>query len=154
MAKIKDLTGKQFGKLTALYPLKERKDNRIVWRCRCECNNVVDVKGIYLTTKQTRSCGCLKADMDNINLREAYDNKRVDGVAKQLFKGKEPRKDSTIGYRGVSEYRTRVSKELRYRAWIQVKGERYYKSGFLTPEEAYYKGRLMLEEKHLPRKDD
>lgn len=89
-------------------------------------------------------------DMDNVNLREQYDNKRIDGVVAPLFKGKDPRKDSSTGFRGVSEYRTRVSKELRYRAWITVKGKRYYKSGFKTPEEAYYNGRLELERKHLP----
>ena len=66
----------------------------------------------------------------------------------------EARKDSSTGYRGVSKYYTRVSKQLRYRAWITVKGKRYYKSGFKTPEDAYYNGRLALEEKYLPKEDD
>lgn len=88
------------------------------------------------------------------NLREEYENKRVDGVVKPLFKDKEPRKDSSTGFRGVSKYRTRKSKELRYRAWITVKGKQYYKSGFKTAEEAYYNGRLKLEELHLPKKED
>ena len=68
-----------------------------------------------------------------------------------LFKGKEPRKDSSIGYRGVSKYLTRKSKEERYRALITVKGKRYYKSGFLTAEDAYYRGRLELEKEYLPK---
>lgn len=87
-------------------------------------------------------------------MRDAYDNKRVDGVVKHLFKGKEPRKDSSTGYRGVSRYYTRKSKELRYRAWITVKGKRYYKSGFMTAEDAYYKGRIELEKKYLPKEDN
>lgn len=153
MAKIKDLTGKRFGKLKVLYRLKEKIDNRIVWRCICDCGNEVNVKGIYLTTGQTKSCGCLKKDMDDKNLREAYDNKRINGIVAPLFKGKQPRKDSSTGFRGVSEYYTRKSKELRYRAWITVKGKKYYKAGFLTPEEAYYNGRLELEKKHLPGRE-
>jgi hypothetical protein len=40
---------------------------------------------------------------------------------------------------------------LRYRAWITVNGKRYYKSGFKTPEDAYYNGRLLLEKEHLPK---
>ncbi|MCG5104466.1 hypothetical protein [Oceanobacillus alkalisoli] len=154
MAKTKDLTGKRFGKLMVMHQLKEKIDNRIAWHCLCDCGNEVDVKSVYLTTGQTKSCGCLKKDMNNKNLREQYDSKRVDGVVTPLFKGKTPRKDSSTGFRGVEKYYTRKSKELRYRAWITVKGERYYKSGFETPEDAYYKGRLELERKHLPGRKD
>lgn len=143
-----------FGRLTVIKELPERKDNRIVCECKCECGNTINVKKIYLTTGQTKSCGCVKKELEEKHLREAYDNKRVDGVAKQLFKGKEPRKDSSTGYRGVSRYYTRISKELRFRAWITVKGKRYYKSGFTDPEDAYYNGRLELERKYLPDKDE
>jgi len=149
-----DLIGKRYGKLAVIEELQERKDGRIVWRCQCDCDNHVDVKGVYLTTNETTSCGCAKKELEVQNLREEYDNKRVDGVVKFLFKGEEPRKDSSTGFRGVSKYYTRKSKELRYRAWITVKGKRYYKSGFGSPEEAYHKGRLVLERKHLPKKDD
>lgn len=146
-----NLIGKKFGKLIVLERLKEKKGGRIAWHCKCDCGNEINVKGIYLTTGQTRSCGCIKTELENKNLRESYDNKRVDGIAKQLFKGKKPRKNSSTGFRGVSKYNTRKSKELRYRACIMVKGKRYYKSGFKTAEDAYYNGRLKLEEKHLPK---
>lgn len=143
----------RFGRLTVVEESKERLDDQVTWTCKCVCGNTVNVKSVYLTTGQTKSCGCLKSEIEKRNLRDEYENKRIDGVALPLFKGKKPRKDSSTGFRGVSEYRTRVSKELRYRAWITVKGKRYYKSGFLTAEDAYYNGRLKLEEKHLPRKD-
>ncbi len=143
---------KRFGRLEVIRELPERKDGRIVCECKCDCGNIINVKKIYLTTAQTRSCGCIKAELESKNLREEYDNKRVDGVVTPLFKGKEPRKDSSTGYRGVSKYYTRKSEELRYRAWITVKGKRYYKAGFKTPEDAYYNGRLKLEEQYLPNK--
>jgi len=145
---------KRFGRLTVVRELEERQDRRIVCECECNCGNYVNVKKIYLTTGQTRSCGCLKRELEEKHLREDYNKKRIDGVMTPLFKGQEPRKDSTTGYRGVGRYYTRKSKELRYRAWITVKGKRYYKSGFKTPEDAYYNGRLMLEKKHLPKGND
>lgn len=144
------MIGKRFGWLTVIGELPERNNKRIVCRCQCDCGNIVDVKKIYLTTGETRSCGCLKKKTDEKNLREKLENKRVNGILKPLFKGKEPRKDSSTGYRGVSKYYTRKSKELRFRAWITVNGKRYYKSGFKTAEEAYYQGRLLLEKEHLP----
>lgn len=139
----KNLTGKRFGRLTALSPTDQRVNGRVVWRCQCDCGNEIDVVSSYLVSGETRSCGCLKKENDQRNLRESYDSA-------SLFLGQEPRKDSTTGYRGVSRYYTRKSKEERYRAWITVQGKRYYKSGFLTPEDAYFNGRLMFEKKYLP----
>lgn len=150
MTRSKGLIGKRFGRLTVVSKA-DKKNNKLTWHCKCDCGNTVDVIGTYLTTSETRSCGCIKKEMDEINLRKKYDDKRVDGVVKPLFKGKEPRKDSSTGYRGVARYLTRVSKQERYRAWITVKGKRYYKSGFTDPKDAYYNGRLVLEDEHLPK---
>lgn len=147
-----DLTGEKFGRLKIIEKLGIRKQGRIVWRCRCDCGNYINVISTNLTTGETKSCGCLKKELEDKNLREDYDHKRVDGVVLPLFKDKEPRKDSSTGYRGVSKYYTRKSKELRYRAWLTVNGKQYYKSGFRTPEGAYYNGRLKLEELHLPKR--
>ncbi|MGX7200078.1 hypothetical protein [Enterococcus nangangensis] len=141
----KNLLGQKFGRLTVIKDLKSK------WLCRCECCNEITATSHALLSGDLKSCGCLKVEQDEKNLRDAYDDKRVNGVATQLFKGKEPRKDSSTGFRGVSKYLTRKSKETRYRAWITVKGKRYYKSGFMTADEAYYKGRIMLEDKYLPK---
>lgn len=144
-----DLTGSQYGKLKVIKQVES--EDRTKWLCICDCGESIIVKGVYLTTGETRSCGCLKRSQDEENLRNQYNNKRIDGVVMPLFKDVEPRKDSSTEYRGVSKYYTRKSKELRYRAWITVKGKRYYKSGFKTAEEAYYNGRLSLEKEHLPK---
>lgn len=137
---IKDLTGQRFGRLTVLSKTDRRVNGRVVWHCRCACGNEIDVVSSYLIGGDTRSCGCLRID----SLRQAYDSS-------SLFKDKEPRRDSSTGYRGVSRYLTRKNKKVRYRAWITAGGKRYYKSGFKTPSEAYYQGRLLLEQKYLDR---
>lgn len=144
MPKARNLKGERFGLLTAVSPTEKRIDGRVVWHCRCDCGNEINVVSSYLLSGDTRSCGCLKVEADKNNLRDNYDSA-------SLFLGKEPRKDSTTGYRGVSRYYTRKTKQERYRAWITVNGKRYYKSGFLTAHEAYYQGRLALEQKYLDR---
>lgn len=145
-----DLTGNTYEKLRVLRRANHNKNGQVVWVCQCECGKIVNKIGTYLKTGDTKSCGCYKNTKEVVNLRTKYDAKRVDGIATQLFKGIEPRKDSSTGYRGVSKYYTRKSKMERYRASITVAGEKYFKSGFLTPEDAYYKGRLLLEKKYLP----
>lgn len=149
----KNLTGKTYGLLKVIEKSESLTKNgrtRARWLCKCDCGNEVIVFATYLQSGDTKSCGCIKKEVERLNLRKKYDSKRVDGVVKPLFKGKEPRKDSSTGYRGVTRYHTRVSKEERYRAWITVKGKVYKKAGFVTAKEAYYNGRLRLEKKHLP----
>ena len=54
-----DLTGKQFGRLTALYTNGRNGKGNIIWHCKCQCGNETDVLGINLRNGATRSCGCL-----------------------------------------------------------------------------------------------
>jgi len=57
VAKLKDLTGKRFGKLVALERLPVRRSR---WLCKCDCGSTVVVFTTSLTKeKPTQSCGCL-----------------------------------------------------------------------------------------------
>lgn len=57
--KIRNLCGQKFGKLTAIKPLNERKNRRVVWECICECGKKTNVVGTLLTSGNTKSCGCI-----------------------------------------------------------------------------------------------
>ena len=56
--KLKDLSGKRFGRLTVL--CQDHTDNyrKIYWKCLCDCGNISIVRGNALTTGNTQSCGC------------------------------------------------------------------------------------------------
>lgn len=58
----KDITGQKFGRLTAIRPTDERRNNCVVWECLCLCGNKCFVSTDYLRNKHTRSCGCLKQE--------------------------------------------------------------------------------------------
>ena len=94
-----DITGQKFEMLTALYPVWERKDNRsVVWHCRCDCGNEVDVPYNNLVHCNMKSCGCRK---------KAHDKKlgsfltHIDGTSVDMIKSKKVPSDNTTGYRGV-----------------------------------------------------
>lgn len=59
-AKLNDLTGKIFGKLTVLGRVKE-KTKSIQWICQCSCDNktIINVFGNNLYRNHTKSCGCI-----------------------------------------------------------------------------------------------
>lgn len=56
----KDLTGQYFGKLLVIKDSGKRGANGgIIWTCRCECGNIVDIAGNNLTRKKhsQKTCG-------------------------------------------------------------------------------------------------
>lgn len=56
---IYDMVGKKFGRLTVIEELPERKHNRRVYKCLCECGKYTNVEGTNLRTGRIKSCGCL-----------------------------------------------------------------------------------------------
>ena len=59
----KDITGQTFGRLTALYPTEERRNEKIMWRCRCIEGNEIEVATADLIKGHTQSCGCLQREL-------------------------------------------------------------------------------------------
>ena len=58
--------GERFGKLKVikLHHIEKDKRNRNIeyYLCRCDCGNECIINKIYLKTKETKSCGCLKKE--------------------------------------------------------------------------------------------
>jgi hypothetical protein len=56
-----DLVGKTFGKLTVVSFSEIDEGGNVIWRCKCECGELRDIRGTNLTgIRGTKSCGCLK----------------------------------------------------------------------------------------------
>ena len=45
MPAFKDLTGLRFGRLVVEYQCQEKKNNKIMWHCKCDCGNERDIMG-------------------------------------------------------------------------------------------------------------
>lgn len=55
------MIGQKFGKLTVIEECKERnKHGKIVYKCTCDCGNIVYANGHLLRNGNTKSCGCLR----------------------------------------------------------------------------------------------
>lgn len=59
----KNLAGRRFGKLTALNPTDQRRDNKVVWRCACDCGGEKGVGASALLQGVIKSCGCLRSEV-------------------------------------------------------------------------------------------
>ena len=56
-----DISGKKYGRLTAIEP-NGRRCGVITWKCKSDCGNVVTVRGDNLRKGLSKSCGCWKSD--------------------------------------------------------------------------------------------
>ena len=51
--------GNRYGKLTVIEEYGRDKDQRILWRCRCDCGNEKIALGKSLRAELVQSCGCM-----------------------------------------------------------------------------------------------
>ena len=58
-----DLTDQKFGRLIALYKNGTDKAGHLIWHCRCDCGNEIDVLATNLIQKYTQSCGCMHSEV-------------------------------------------------------------------------------------------
>lgn len=57
------MTGKKFGRLTALRRVGTNKDGRPLWLFKCDCGNEHTVNGKDVRTGHSKSCGCYASDL-------------------------------------------------------------------------------------------
>lgn len=63
MGKKVDITGERFGRLLVIEELKERdRHKRVIWKCRCDCGNEVNLSSNPLRMGHTTSCGCYHSE--------------------------------------------------------------------------------------------
>ena len=55
-----NLIGNKYHKLIVVKEVGRHKDRSILWKCKCECGNIVVVKARSLRASETKSCGCLR----------------------------------------------------------------------------------------------
>ena len=69
MSRVIDLTNQIFGQLTVIERAENTiSDNRAQWLCKCNCGNLCIVRGTYLRTGKTKSCGCIRKENNSSNL--------------------------------------------------------------------------------------
>jgi len=94
-----DITGQTFHKLKAEYHLPDRDSSgSVMWHCRCECGNEVDVSYNNLMYGNTRSCGCRKKEHEQA--LHGYLT-HVAGTSMDMLKSKKVPRNNTTGVKGV-----------------------------------------------------
>lgn len=62
MPRLVDMTGKKYGRLTAIKRIESSLDVRPVWLFQCECGNTHIARGADVRSGKIKSCGCLNRE--------------------------------------------------------------------------------------------
>jgi len=90
---IKDLSGKRFGKLTAIKHVGFTEENKFgfryaVWLCKCDCGNYVE-RNTDVLRRGKSSCGCIQKErlerMAKINTTHKMSNTRLYRIYKGMI---------------------------------------------------------------------
>lgn len=81
-----DLTGQRFGKLVALKDSGKRDSDRsIIWTCKCDCGNIVEVSGHSLKRGMTQSCGCLDQSTGELKIAQLLKQENIPFIQEATF---------------------------------------------------------------------
>lgn len=61
--KVEDISGKRFGRLTAIKYIGKSKGKQTLWECKCDCGNIAIVHQQNLKSGHTSSCGCYNSEV-------------------------------------------------------------------------------------------
>lgn len=121
----KDISGMEFGFITAIEPTDKRDRKDVVWRCRCRCGTELELPATRLLLNNTLSCGCI--------------NREVIARANKYFGGtslERSAKEQVIGTRSKSGYVGITPKRDKWQAYITYKGRRISLGTYAKLEDA------------------
>ncbi|MEN8075755.1 AP2 domain-containing protein [Clostridioides difficile] len=138
--KFTDITGKRFGRLVAIERVGSQHKSPL-WKCKCDCGNIIDASLQKLNTGDTKSCGCLKKDYYKNELANNIKEYQLDGTNVAYLKSNKLSKVNKSGVRGVSQ-----KKNGKWLAQITFKRKNYNLGTYENFEDAV-KARKEAEEK-------
>lgn len=66
--RMEDLTGRRFGRLIVIEKTEERRKQRVVWLCQCDCGNMARITSSNLKSGKTTSCGCARRHTNRMDI--------------------------------------------------------------------------------------
>lgn len=148
MGQIKDLVGQRFGRLTVVEFAGVRGRNSY-WKCVCDCGETIVTKSSYLTSGDTKSCGCLKLErISNLTAKHNMSKTKIFGVwATMLRRCFTPtnKKFSDYGGRGIKvcdEWRDNFKAFYEYVSNLEHYGEEGYSLDRINNDGDYEPGNV------------
>lgn len=122
MFKVKNLSGKKFGRLTVIELAGRKKDGHAIWKCECECGKECLVASNCLQSGNTKSCGCFATEVTIArSVKHEMRNNRVYhiwiGMKQRCLNPFDP-SYSRYGERGITIYEEWINDFLAFYNYV------------------------------------
>lgn len=101
-----NLLNQRFGKLVVIGQTRNNESKRIMWKCRCDCGNIIYALSFHLKNGRTKSCGCLaKQRLKTLAVKHNMSHTRIYRIWKTFRKRCSNPNDTNYKYygeRGIS----------------------------------------------------
>lgn len=135
--KTKDHSGERYGRLLLVKKTnKTNSSGSYIYVCRCDCGNITYKDIASLKNGGTSSCGCLKKEIEQEQIKRMRAINQVDGTVIGNITSKKIPSNNTTGYKGVYELKKGGIKQGIWVAHIRFKGQRYYLGRYYNIEDA------------------
>lgn len=119
MAKAKDLTNNQFGRLKVIERVENDNQGKAMWLCQCECGNYTKVRGYDLRKNHIKSCGCWQRKTHGFNKTRLH---ITWGLMKDRCNNKNNMNFHNYGGRGIKVCREWNEKFICFYDWAMNSG--------------------------------
>ena len=127
-----DATGMKIGRLLFIEKIGQSKEGLNIWKCQCDCGNVIEVEYSQVSSQGKASCGCLLSESARKSMAENTKKlHRVDGTCIESMQ-QQISKNNTSGVKGVTWCKSR----RKWVAQIMFKRKHYHLGRFDNIEDA------------------
>ena len=121
-----DLLNQRFGKLEVIGQARNSESKRIMWKCRCDCGNIIFALSFHLKNGRTKSCGCLaKQRLKTLAVKHNMSHTRIYRIWKTLRKRCNNPNDTNYKYygkRGISVCKDWDNDFMSFYNWAMQNG--------------------------------
>lgn len=121
-----NLTNKYFGRLKALEPTNKRNGTNVIWKCQCECGNIIEVSTNNLG-RRVNSCGCLNSSKGEELIQKILQQNSINFERQKRFDSCRDERPLPFDFY-LSNYNT----------LIEYDGEQHFGLGRMWGEKDYY----------------
>ena len=123
--------GERIGRLTVLEEVGRDSRRNALWKCQCDCGNIIVVPNKNLIKENTKSCGCLQRTIASSNILEVH-SKNIRGGTNLALLNNKLHTDNTSGMKGVQFRKDRQ----KWTARIGLAGKTHHLGVYDSFEEA------------------
>lgn len=98
----KDLKNQRFGRLLVVEETEKRTDGgSVVWKCKCDCGNFIEVSSKRLINNINISCGCYQKECQKYSINKLHSKQLIEKTNIDLISKFQANSNSKSGIRGV-----------------------------------------------------